>query len=123
MPGGGGVRVADRQPVEVSDRGKWRLDELAILQEAGEAAGMRLRWTDPERHKRWRSNTWRKLLAPTDEWLWSVAEVRPDTCDICLENFGSAWTETPDGKLWVCEECHDGNELGSKSGRTQDGGA
>ncbi len=123
LPGGGAVRLVNGLPAEVSDEGKWRLDELAILREAGEAAGMRLRWAEPARHKRWRSNLWRKLLAPTGEWLWSIARVEPDVCDICRENFGSVWSESPEGRLWVCRECRDENELESTSSRVQDRGA
>jgi hypothetical protein len=68
LPRGGKVRVEGGVPVEVTDEGRWDLDEREILTEAGRLVDMPLTWAKLDRAKRWRHAGLTSLVRPSNEW-------------------------------------------------------
>src|SRR6478609_1667580 len=108
LPGGGGVQVKDGTPAQVTDRGRWNLDETAILAEAAALTGTRLTWGELDRSQRWRRAGRVRALTGSATWPWCFAAVLPAACEVCGSNAGRCWVHRPGASdpIWICDPCH-----------------
>jgi len=107
LPRGGKVRLEGGVPVEVTDSGRWDLDERQILTEAGRLVDMPLTWAESDRAKRWRHAGLTSLLKASNEWRWCVAPVLRETCELCGNEVGVAWIALagePE-RVWAGKHC------------------
>jgi hypothetical protein len=107
LPGGGGVQVKDGTPVQVTDRGRWDLDETEILSQAAALTRTRLTWGDLDRSKRWRRAGRARALTGSATWPWCFAIVLPAACEVCGSNAGRRWAHLPGepSSIWICDPC------------------
>ncbi|MFE6839065.1 hypothetical protein ACFVFI_30030 [Streptomyces sp. NPDC057705] len=107
LPNGGMVRLEDGVPAEVTDAGRWDLDERRILAEAGRLVDMPLTWAELDRARRWRHTGLASLLKASNEWRWCVAPVLRETCELCGTEVGMAWIALAGGpeRVWAGEQC------------------
>lgn len=105
LPGGGAVQVSNGVPAQVSDKGRWDLDELKLFAEAAEFTCTKLTWVR-DRTKRWHHGSLFELLGPSATWCY--AKVALAGCDVCGSEVGGQWVRRPGGDEspeWCCTNC------------------
>jgi hypothetical protein len=105
MPCGGAVRVKDGVPLEVSDQGRWNLDEAQILAEAAKLTGCKINWYNLDRWRRWRGPGPLSVFSEGNRYRWSVAKVALEPCEECGSAAGETWVQRGDEAAWLCRAC------------------
>jgi len=107
LPCGGAVRVKNDVPVEVSDQGRWNLDEGQILTEAGKVTSSKITWFSLHRWQRWQAPGLLSIFSRGNMYRWSVAKVVPEACEQCGCKAGVKWVQAGlgDEVVWCCEAC------------------
>lgn len=107
LPSGGKIHLRSGVPVEVSDAGRWDLDERQILAEAAHFVDMPLLWAELDRSKRWHHTGLVSLFKQSNEWRWCVARVLREACELCGNEVGMEWVTVPGEpqRVWIGENC------------------
>jgi hypothetical protein len=111
LPSGGVVQVKDGIPLQVSDKGRWNLEETQILAEAAKLTGSKITWRRLERWRRWQEAGLLSIFSESNRYRWSCAEVVREVCELCGSEVGSKWVRLQGQDVWSCESCAAGGQL------------